>query len=324
MNYRRLGSAGLKISELSLGAWVTYGGQVGEDVALKCMSAAYDAGVNFFDNAEAYANGNAEIVMGNVIRRLNWRRESFIVSSKVFWGGEGPNDLGLSRKHIFEACRNSLKRLQLDYLDLFFCHRPDPNTPIEETVRAMDDLVHQGKILYWGTSEWSAADIMRAHGLAREHGLDPPQMEQPQYNMFHRDRVEKEYLPLYREIGLGTTIWSPLASGVLSGKYNAGIPLGTRGTLPGYEWLRQYVITPQNIEKVKKLQPIANELGCTVAQLGLAWCLRNPNVSTVITGASRPEQVVENMKAPEVLPKLTSNVLERIEVILGNKPQLEE
>jgi voltage-dependent potassium channel beta subunit len=288
------------------------------------MSAAYDAGVNFFDNAEAYASGNAEIVMGNVIKRLNWRRESFIVSSKVFWGGEGPNDLGLSRKHIFEACRNSLKRLQLDYLDLFFCHRPDPNTPIEETVRAMDDLVHQGKILYWGTSEWSAADIMRAHALAREHGLTPPQMEQPQYNMFHRDRVEKEYLPLYREIGLGTTIWSPLASGVLSGKYNAGIPPGTRAMLPGYEWLRQYVITPESIEKVKKLQPIAKELGCTVAQLGLAWCLRNPNVSTVITGASRPEQVAENMKAPEVLPKLTSNVLERIEVILGNKPQLEE
>ena len=324
MNYRRLGSAGLKISELSLGACVTYGGQVGEDIALKCMSAAYDAGVNFFDNAEAYANGNAEIVMGKVIKRLNWRRESFVVSSKVFWGGEGPNDQGLSRKHIFEACRNSLKRLQLDYLDLFFCHRPDPNTPIEETVRGMDDLVHQGKILYWGTSEWSAADIMRAHALAREHGLTPPQMEQPQYNMFHRDRVEKEYLPLYKEIGLGTTIWSPLASGVLSGKYNAGIPPGARATLQGYEWLRQYVITPQNIQKVKELQPIADELGCTVAQLALAWCLRNPNVSTVITGASRPEQVLENMKAPEVLPKLTSNVLERIEVVLGNKPQLEE
>ena len=324
MNYRQLGSAGLKISELSLGAWVTYGGQVGEDVALKCMSAAYDAGVNFFDNAEAYASGNAEIVMGNVIKKLNWRRESFVISSKVFWGGEGPNDSGLSRKHIVEACRNSLKRLQLDYLDLFFCHRPDPNTPIEETVRAMDDLVHQGKILYWGTSEWSAADIMRAHELAREHDLTPPQMEQPQYNMFHRDRVEKEFLPLYKEIGLGTTIWSPLASGVLSGKYNAGIPSGTRATLEGYEWLRKYIITPQNIEKVKKLQPIANELGCTMAQLALAWCLRNADVSTVITGATRPEQVVENMKAPDVLPKLTSNVLERIEVILSNKPELEQ
>jgi voltage-dependent potassium channel beta subunit len=324
MNYRRLGSAGLKISELSLGAWVTYGGQVGEEVALKCMSAACDAGVNFFDNAEAYAHGNAEIVMGNVIKRLDLSRESIIVSSKVFWGGEGPNDRGLSRKHIYEACHNSLKRLQLDYLDLFFCHRPDPNTPIEESVRAMDDLIHQGKILYWGTSEWSAADIMRAYAIAREYGLTPPQMEQPQYNMLHRDRVEKEYLPLYREMGLGTTIWSPLASGLLSGKYDNGIPQGTRATLKGYEWLKEYVITPQSIEKVKKLEVIAKELGVTMAQLGLAWCLKNPNVSTVITGASRPEQVVENMKAPEVVPKLLSDVMERIETILGNKPQAEE
>jgi voltage-dependent potassium channel beta subunit len=319
-----LGSAGLKISELSLGAWVTYGGQVGEDVATKCMSAAYDAGVNFFDNAEAYAHGNAETVMGNVIKKLRWSRESIIVSSKVFWGGEGPNDRGLSRKHIYEACRNSLKRLQLDYLDLFFCHRPDPATPIEETVRAMDDLIHQGKVLYWGTSEWSAADIMRAHGVAREYGLTPPQMEQPQYNMLHRDRVEKEYLPLYREIGLGTTIWSPLASGLLSGKYNDGIPKDTRATLKGYEWLREYVITPQNIEKVKKLHSIAKELGCTSAQLALAWCLKNPNVSTVITGASRQEQVMENMKAAEVAQKLTSDIMEKIEAVLGNKPQFEE
>jgi voltage-dependent potassium channel beta subunit len=324
MNYRRLGSAGLKISELSLGAWVTYGGQVGEDVATKCMTAAYDAGVNFFDNAEAYARGTAETVMGNVIKKLGWPRESIIVSSKVFWGGEGPNDRGLSRKHIYEACRNSLKRLQLDYLDLFFCHRPDPNTPIEETVRAMDDLIHQGKVLYWGTSEWSAADIMRAHAIAREYEMTPPQMEQPQYNMLHRDRVEKEYLPLYREIGLGTTIWSPLASGLLSGKYNDGIPKDTRATLKGYEWLREYVITPQNIEKVKKLQPIARELGCTLAQMALAWCLKNPNVSTVITGASRPEQVGENMKATEVAEKLTSGIIEKIEAVLGNKPQFEE
>jgi voltage-dependent potassium channel beta subunit len=324
VNYRRLGSAGLKISELSLGAWVTYGGQVGEEIATKCMSAAYDAGVNFFDNAEAYARGNAEIVMGNVIKKLGWARENIIVSSKVFWGGEGPNDRGLSRKHIYEACRNSLKRLQLDYLDLFFCHRPDPNTPIEETVRAMDDLIHQGRVLYWGTSEWRAADIMRAHAIAREYGLAPPQMEQPQYNMLHRDRVEEEYLPLYREIGLGTTIWSPLASGLLSGKYNEGIPKDTRATLQGYEWLREYVITPQNIEKVKKLQPIAKELGCTMAQMALAWCLKNPNVSTVITGASRPDQVMENMKATEVAEKLSSDILEKIEKVLGNKPQFEE
>jgi voltage-dependent potassium channel beta subunit len=321
MNYRRLGAAGLKLSELSLGSWVTYGGQVGEEVAVKCMSIAYDTGVNFFDSAEAYAEGKAEIVMGNVFKKLGWPRESIVVSSKVFWGGEGPNDKGLSRKHIFEACRKSLKRLQMDYLDLFFCHRPDPNTPIEETVRAMDDLVHQGKILYWGTSEWSAPDIMRAHGLAREYGLTPPQLEQPQYNMLHRERVEDEYLPLYREIGLGTTIWSPLASGLLSGKYAKGIPSGSRATLPGYEWLRKNVITPQNVEKAKQLEPVARDMGCTLAQLALAWCLKNPNVSTVITGASRPEQVSENMKALEVAPKLDSDRLEQIEVILGNKPQ---
>ncbi len=300
---------------------MTYGGQVGEEVAVKCMSRAYDAGVNFFDNAEAYANGNAETVMGNVIKKLGWHRENIVVSSKVFWGGEGPNDKGLSRKHIFEACLNSLKRLQLDYLDLYFCHRPDPNTPIEETVRAMDDLIHRGKILYWGTSEWSAADIMRAHALAREHGLTPPQMEQPQYNMLHRDRVEKEYLPLYREIGLGTTIWSPLASGLLSGKYDKGIPAGSRAALQGYEWLQKQMITPKNIEKVKQLELLAKDLSCTMAQLALAWCLKNPNVSTVITGASRPDQVSENVKAVEVAQKLDSAVMERIEDALGNKPQ---
>ncbi len=319
-NYRRLGSSGLKLSELSLGAWVTYGGQVGEEVAVKCMSRAYDAGVNFFDNAEAYAHGNAEVVMGNVIKQLGWKRESIVVSTKVFWGGEGPNDKGLSRKHIYEACRNSLKRLQLSYLDLFFCHRPDPNTPIEETVRAMDDLVHQGLILYWGTSEWSAADIMRAHGIARELDMTPPTMEQPQYNMLHRDRVEVEYLPLYHEIGLGTTIWSPLASGLLTGKYGKGVPPGSRASLEGYGWLKEHVITPENVEKVNQLDPIAKELGCTLAQLGLAWCLKNPHVSTVITGASRPEQVVENMKAADIANKLDSDTLDRIDAILGNRP----
>ena len=293
-------------------------------MALKCMSAAYDAGVNFFDNAEVYSDGNAEIVMGNVIKKLRWQRESIVVSSKVFWGGDGPNDNGLSRKHIFEACRNSLKRLQLEYLDLYFCHRPDPNTPIEETVRAMDDLIHQGKTLYWGTSEWSGVDIMRAHGLAREHGLTPPQMEQPQYNLLHRDRVEKEYLPLYREIGLGATIWSPLASGLLTGKYNEGIPSGSRATLQGYEWLKESVITPENIEKVKKLQLIAKDIDCTLAQLALAWCLKNPNVSTVITGASRPEQVDENMNALEVVSRLDSDIIDRIEQVLGNKPEIDD
>lgn len=322
MNYRRLGSAGLRVSEFSLGAWVTYGGQVGEAVAAKCMSAAFDLGVNFYDNAEAYADGNAETVMGNVIKKLGWRREDIVVSSKVFWGGKGPNDKGLSRKHIYEACRNSMKRLRLDYLDLFFCHRPDPNTPIEETVRAMDDLIHQGKILYWGTSEWSAADIMRANGLARELGLAPPQVEQPQYNMIHRDRVEKEYLPLYRDIGLGTTTWSPLASGLLTGKYNDGIPRDSRAALHGYGWLKKHVITPQNIAKVKQLEPIAKELGCTMAQLALAWARKNENVSTIITGATSPKQVKENMASLEFVSALDSGVMKRIDGVLMNKPDI--
>jgi voltage-dependent potassium channel beta subunit len=322
LKYNRLGSAGIRLSELSLGAWVTYGGQVGEDAASKCMSKAFELGVNFFDNAEAYAGGNAETVMGNVIKKLGWTRTDIVVSSKVFWGGEGPNDEGLSRKHIYEACRRSLKRLQLDYLDLFFCHRPDPNTPIEETVRAMDDLVHQGLILYWGTSEWSAADIMRAHAIARELGLTPPQMEQPQYNMLHRDRVEKEYLPLYREIGLGTTIWSPLASGLLSGKYNEGIPAGSRASLPGYEWLKNSSFTPEKFAVVKALQPIAKELGCTMAQLALAWVRKNDHVSTVITGATNPKQVEENMQSLQYVAALKEDVMERIDSILGNRPDL--
>ena len=322
MRYRRLGSAGIRLSELSLGAWVTYGGQVGEEMATKCTSKAFELGVNFFDNAEAYAGGNAEIVMGNVIKKLELRRSDIVISSKVFWGGDGPNDTGLSRKHIYEACRKSLKRLQLDYLDLFFCHRPDPNTPIEETVRAMDDLVHQGLVLYWGTSEWSAAEIMRAYGVAKELGLTPPQMEQPQYNMLHRERVEKEYLPLYREIGLGTTIWSPLASGLLTGKYNDGIPPGSRASLDGYSWLREEVITRENIEKVKALEPIAKELGCTMAQLALAWSRKNDDVSTVITGATKPEQVEENMASSDFVSALKPDVMERIDSVLQNKPDL--
>jgi voltage-dependent potassium channel beta subunit len=322
MRYRKLGSAGLKVSELSLGAWVTYGGQVGEEMATKCMSAAYDLGVNFFDNAEAYAHGNGETVMGNVIKKLGWRREDVVVSSKVFWGGKGPNEQGLSRKRVYEACRNSLKRLQLDYLDLFFCHRPDPTTPIEETVRAMDDLVHQGKVLYWGTSEWSAADIMRAHGIARELGLTPPQMEQPQYNMLHRDRVEMEYLPLYREIGLGTTTWSPLASGLLSGKYRGGVPPNSRAALQGYAWLKERVSSPEDNAKVAGLEPIAKGLGCSLAQLALAWARKNDNVSTVITGATSPEQVKENMASLDFLGALDGAVMEKIEGVLKNKPDL--
>ncbi len=324
MNYRRLGRSGLQVSELSLGAWVTYGGQVGEDVARACMKAAYDTGVNFFDNAEAYANGNAEIVMGNVVKKAGWRRESLVISTKIFWGGQGPNDKGLSHKHIIEGVDNALRRLQMDYVDLVFCHRPDPNTPIEETARAMDIVIRQGKAFYWGTSQWSAADIMRADGLARQYGLTPPTMEQPQYNMFERERMEKEYLPIFRDLGYGTTIWSPLASGLLTGKYNRGIPPDSRAALKGYEWIRESILTSERIKKVKQLQPIAADLGGTLAQLAIAWCLKNPNVSTVITGASRVEQVDENMKALGIVPKLTPKVLERIEEVLGNKPKQDE
>jgi voltage-dependent potassium channel beta subunit len=320
VEYRRLGRAGIKLSALSLGAWVTYGGQVGEQVAQECMAAAYDAGVNFFDNAEAYAGGNAEVVMGNVIKQLGWRRESIVVSTKIFWGGDGPNDLGLSHKHIVEGVNSALKRLQLDYVDLVFCHRPDPDTPIEETVRAMDIVIKQGKAFYWGTSEWSAVEIMRADALARQYGLTPPTMEQPQYNMFTRERFEHEYGLLYSELGYGTTIWSPLASGLLTGKYNDGIPAGSRATLPGYEWLRKDVLNEEAIAKVRQLAPIAGDLGCTLAQLGLAWCLTNPHVSTVITGASNAKQVTENMRALEVAPLLTGEVLDRIEGILKNNP----
>ncbi len=321
MEYRRLGKAGIKLSALSLGAWVTYGGQVGEQVARECMAAAYDAGVNFFDNAEGYAGGNAETVMGNVIKQLGWRRESLVVSTKIFWGGDGPNDTGLSHKHIIEGVNGALKRLQMDYVDLLFCHRPDPDTPIEETVRAMDIVIKQGKAFYWGTSEWSAAQIMRADAVARQYGLTPPTMEQPQYNMFTRDKFESDLAPVFSELGYGSTIWSPLASGLLTGKYNDGIPADSRASLQGYSWLKDSVITPERVEKVRQLKPIADELGCTLAQLGLAWCLKNPNVSTVITGASRAAQVHENMQALEVAPKLTPDLLERIEAILSNRPQ---
>ncbi len=326
MEYRHLGSSGLQVSALSLGAWVTYGGQVGEDVAYDCMRAAYDAGVNFFDNAEAYAGGNAEIVMGHVLQRMGWKRSDLVISTKIFWGGQGPNDTGLSRKHLLEGAAASLGRLRLEYVDLLFCHRPDPYTPIEETVRAMSYLVNQGKGFYWGTSEWTAAQLISAYQIAYREHLVPPTMEQPQYNMFHRERVERDLLPLYRDFGLGTTIWSPLASGLLSGKYNDGIPEGTRVTLPGYEWLREMVESEQgrrNIEKVKDLVPVAQSLGCTTAQLAIAWCAKNPHVSTVITGASRPEQVTENMQALEVLPKLTPDVMQSIEDILKNRPEPE-
>jgi len=277
MEYRFLGSSGLQVSALSFGSWVTFGTQMGEDVAHDCMKAALDAGVNFFDNAEAYAGGQSETIMGSVVKKAGWKRSDLVVSTKIFWGGRGPNDTGLSRKHIIEGTNAALGRLQMDYVDLIFCHRPDKLTPIEETVRAMDYLISQGKAFYWGTSEWSARQIAEAYHIARRERLVPPTMEQPQYNMFHRERVEKEYAPLYAEMGLGTTIWSPLASGLLTGKYSAGIPEGTRATLPGYEWLRQRFESEEakrDIEKVKQLMPIADELGCSMAQLALAWCLK--------------------------------------------------
>lgn len=327
MEYRFLGRSGLKVSALSLGAWVTYGGQVGEEIAYECMQAAYEAGVNFFDNAEAYSRGNAEIVMGNVIRKTGWKRSDLVISTKIFWGGKGPNDNGLSRKHILEGVDASLKRLQMDYVDLVFCHRPDLYTPVEETVRAMNHVINQGKAFYWGTSEWSAAQIMEAYGIARREHLIPPLMEQPEYNMFHRERVEREYARLYQEIGLGTTIWSPLASGLLTGKYGQGIPAGTRITFKGFEWLRKEFESEEarkKIAKVEQLKLVADELGISVAQLALAWCLKNPNVSTVITGASRASQVEENMKALDVVPLLREDIIQKIEAILDNKPEPEE
>ena len=323
MEYRFLGKSGLKVSALSFGAWVTFKDQLDVDDAYSCMKAAYDAGVNFFDNAEAYAAGQAETIMGKALKQAKWSRTDLVISTKLFWGGEGPNDRGLSRKHIIEGTDAALRRLDMDYVDLLYCHRPDVDTPIEETVWALNQVLNQGKALYWGTSEWSAQQIRQAHDFARREHLIGPTMEQPQYNMFHRDRVEAEYAELYDDIGLGTTIWSPLASGILTGKYNDGIPDGSRMSLPNYQWLRPQLDCEagrQKIEKVKLLAPVAQELDCTLAQLAIAWCLTNDDVSTVITGASRPEQVTENMKALEVAQQLTPDVLEGIEGILLNKP----
>jgi voltage-dependent potassium channel beta subunit len=324
MKYRYLGRSGLKVSELSFGSWVTFGPQVDVDKAVNLMSLAYDAGVNFFDNAEVYSSGQAEEIMGKALKKTGWKQSNLVISTKIFWGGEGPNEKGLSRKHIIEGMHASLKRMGVEYVDLVFAHRPDIHTPIEETVRAFNYLIDQGLAFYWGTSEWSAQQIMEAYAIARREYLIPPLMEQPQYNMFHRDRVEVEYERLYTEIGLGTTIWSPLASGLLTGKYNNGIPEDSRANLPGYEWLRKRFSaekTQEEIGKVIKLAGVAEELGCTTAQLALAWCLLNPNVSTVITGASKAEQVTDNMKAIEFVDQLTDDVIETIEGILENKPE---
>lgn len=322
MQYRRLGNSGLQVSALSLGSWLTFGKQISDDVAEALMVAAYDRGVNFFDNAEAYAQGQSEIVMGNILAKQNWDRSSYVVSSKVFFGdgGKKPNQTGLSRKHIFEACHAALQRLQVDYIDLFFCHRPDKNTPIEETVWAMNHLIQQGKILYWGTSEWSAQEIMEAHMVAQRLNLIGPTMEQPQYNMFHRDKVEVEFNQIYKTVGLGTTIWSPLASGVLTGKYLDKFPEGTRLGMEGLEWLKDLSLTEERLEKVRQLSKIANDLGTSMPKLAIAWCLANPNVSTVILGGSKVNHLEENIDALELVPQLTEEVLNRIEDVLDNKP----
>lgn len=322
MEYRRLGSSGLQVSALSFGSWVTFAKQVEVDLAAEMMKKALDHGVNFFDNAEVYEAGKSEVVMGKAIKKLGLTRSDYVVSTKIFWGGSGPNDHGLSRKHIVEGTRAALDRMNLEYVDLVYCHRPDYETPIEETVRAMNHVIDRGWALYWGTSEWSAEQIRQAYEVSLRLNLIPPTMEQPEYNLFHRERVEIEYAPLFRDFGLGTTIWSPLASGVLTGKYGKGIQDG-RLTLPGYEWLREIYESPEGkdrIEKVEKLRPIADDLGATLAQLALAWALKNPNVSTVITGASRSEQLTENMKAIDIAGKIDDGVLEAIEMVLDNKP----
>ena len=317
MNYRRLGRSGLKVSELSFGSWVTYGNQLDTGAARECMAAAWDRGVNFFDNAEVYAAGKSEEIMGEALKKLAWPRLKVIVSTKFFWGiSDGPNEKStLNRKYLMNAIDGSLKRLQLDYVDLVYCHRPDPNTPIEETVWAMHDMIERGKALYWGTSEWSAAEIMAAWQIADKHHLRKPVMEQPEYNLFHRNRVEREYARLYEDIGLGLTTWSPLASGLLTGKYRNGIPPGSRGAIPRMKFLVEGLTDKAKNEAVGELERVAKDLGCSLAQLAIAWCARNPHVSTVITGASRVSQVEENLGAADVVPKLTPAVLERIDAI---------
>ena len=319
MIYRRLGRSGLKVSLLSFGSWVTFKDQIDVQRAKDCLAAAYDAGVNFFDNAEGYAGGESERMMGEAIRELGWPRHSFVVSSKYYWGlhHDNPNHrFTLNRKYLMEAVDASLERFGLDTLDLIFCHRADKETPIEETVWAMSDIISAGKAYYWGTSEWSADEIRAAWDIAEKHHLHKPVMEQPQYNLFARRRVEREYRRLYEDIGLGTTIWSPLASGLLTGKYADGVPEDSRGALEGYEWLRDRLTDEQKNAAVLELKTVADELDCSLAQLAIAWCARNPNVSTVITGASRPEQVEENMKALDVLPRITDEVAERMVTIV--------
>ena len=311
MEYRNLGKSGLKVSELSFGSWVTFVNQLNKKTARECMAMAYDYGVNFFDNAEAYASGKSEILMGNILKELKWSRDTFIVSSKVFWGGDLPTQKGLSKKHIHDACNAALGRLQVDYLDLFFCHRPDPETPILESVYAMNDLITQGKILYWGTSEWSSEELIKAFKCAKKYGLRGPSMEQPQYNILYRNRFENEYKNIFKKYRIGSTIWSPLASGVLSGKYNEGIPPKSRFTVKGYEWLADGM-KDVNLKKIKKLGDIADSIGVTQSQLSILWCLKNKNVSTVILGASNTKQLKENLKSLDSYDKVTKSIVTKI------------
>jgi len=319
MNYRRLGKTGLKVSELSYGSWVTFSFQMKLKEATEMLALAYDRGINFFDNAEAYASGRSEMIMGDAIKNLGWSRDSFIVSSKVFWGGNKPTQQGLSHKHILDACENALKRLHLDYLDLYFCHRPDPDTPIEETVRAMHTLIMQGKICYWGTSEWSASDIQEAYEIARKLNLTPPSMEQPEYNMFARDKMEDEYLGLFKEEGLGTTIWSPLCSGLLTGKYMDSMPSNTRTSLENYKFIKDNFQSDEyghRHDKVKELHVLSEDVGIPLVNMALCWCLKNQNVSTVILGASKKEQLKQNLESLNFVERLDDVLMEKIDTIL--------
>lgn len=322
MEYRQTGNSGLYLSELSFGSWITFGNQIDKELSTKLMHTAYDAGVNFFDNAEVYAHGKSEEVMGEILKASNWSRDSYVVSSKVYFGkgGKLPTQRGLNRKHIVEACHDALKRLQVDYLDIYFCHRPDKGTPIVETVWTMHQLIMQGKILYWGTSEWSAQEIMEAHRVAAQHNLIGPIVEQPQYNMLHRDKIEVEYSQIYKTVGLGTTIWSPLASGILTGKYNDGFIADTRLGRDELNWLKELIYTKENIEKVKKLTILAMDIGLTMAQLAILWCNANPNVTTVLLGASKVGQLEENLAALNLKDKINSEIIEEVERILANKP----
>lgn len=326
MEYRHLGRTGIRVSELSLGSWITFKNQVDVDAAAEIMAAAYDLGVNFFDNAEAYAKGKSEEVMGAALKKLGWRRGSYLVTTKIYWGlFDGVNEKNtLNRKRLIEGVNGSLERLQLDYVDVLYCHRPDKTTPIEETVRAMHNIIEWGKSMYWGTSEWSAAEIVEAIAVAEKHHLHKPVVEQPGYNLFERKRFSDEYVRFYKDYGYGSTTFSPLALGLLSGKYNKGIPQDSRAALSGFDWMKETATDQEKIAKVQALEPIARELDCTLAQLSLAWCLKNPFVSTVITGASRISQLQENMKAGEIKSKLTDEVLKKIDQILGVQEEEEE